>query len=106
MRSLGGRNGFSPFFQSRSSVLPLLLFGRLAESYPVCPDHLLYQGFSLISNGITVTLMFLTINRTGCFAVSDLQSQSHHSAGGAKVAQVSFNYRLGVRLGLGVLVWL
>jgi hypothetical protein len=48
--------------------------------------------------------MFLTVNRTGCFAVSDLQSAS--SNGGAKAAQSTFNYRLGVRLGLVALVWL
>ena len=47
------------------------------------------------------------VNRTGCFAVSALQPPpSPSGTGEAKSAPTAFNYRLGVRLALGALVWL
>ncbi|KAN0135314.1 hypothetical protein V8E53_006879 [Lactarius tabidus] len=48
----------------------------------------------VMSKELSLTLMFLTVNRTGCFAVSDLQPASNN--GGAKAAQSTFNYRLGI----------
>jgi hypothetical protein len=62
------------------------------------------QRLSLIFNGITVTLLFVSVKRTGCFAVSALQPPGPPSKNGAKVVQSTFNYRLGVRLELGALV--
>jgi hypothetical protein len=55
-----------------------------------------------MSNVITVTLLFLTVNRTGCFTIADLQPPPTKGKGSA--AQAIFNYRLGVRVGLGTLI--
>ena len=99
MRSLGRKNGFSQFFQSRSSVLLVLLYG-LGKSYPVCvDDDLLYQRVSLISIGIAVSIMYLLVDRTGCFGVSD---QPTLTATGFTSSKVLVGYHMGVRLGLGL----
>lgn len=51
-----------------------------------------------------MTLLFVSVKRTGCFAVSALQPPGPPSKNGAKVVQATFNYRLGVRPVLGTYV--
>ena len=64
-------------------------------SYPVCLDDL-YQRVSLIPNGITVFLLYLAVDRTGCFGVSD---QPSVNAAMSISSKAPITYHLGVRLG-------
>ncbi|KAN0135319.1 hypothetical protein V8E53_006884 [Lactarius tabidus] len=48
------------------------------------------------SRELGLTLLFVSVHRTGCFAVSALQPPGPPSKNGAKVLQSTFNYRLGM----------
>ncbi|KAN0135321.1 hypothetical protein V8E53_006886 [Lactarius tabidus] len=51
-------------------------------------------GIWVMSRELFLTLLFISVNRTGCFAISDLQSPPSNT--GARPVQTTFNYRLGM----------
>ena len=52
-------------------------------------------------NGIAVPLLFVIVNCTGCFAISDQPTISTDNVSGVKIPLI---YHLGVHLVFGVLV--
>ena len=64
----------------------------------LCRCDLLYQRVSLISNGITVSVLYLLVDRTGCFGLDSPTL----TATGSILSKKPIGYHMGVRLGLGL----